>query len=600
MRLFLLLAALLVAAPTVLAQSAELHSQTPATAMKPTEGGTAPISTYRGGPAILFDQLQLVTNPGAGPEGADASALQTALGLDTYGAGVQLSASNSIADEFEVPAGDGWTVTDFVFFSYQTGASAGSSPFTDVVVQIWDGSPDNPASTIVAGNLTTNVLSNTEFSGIYRSIDTDVGASNRPIFANTATIAPTFLAPGTYWVQWSLAGTLASGPWQPPVTISGTLETGNALQFLGSTSTWQPFLDGGAAAAPQGAPFQVLGLEGVLDGPLLTVAPGSLDFGSVGVGESVTETVTLTSAGSEDIVISSIALTGQAEFTIDQSGTDLTLASGETTTFTVTYAPTAAGAYVGNIEISSNNPDGQIDIPLSGSSNVVTTFNGDTTGEPTFNRPNTVGDGTSGGCALSTSGTAVNYEATSFTVAASGDYGILATWGGFDGYLLLYQDDFDPNDACEGLIGLNDDTNGLGFSAIPNVTLSETDTYVVVATSFGNGSAGPYTYDFTGPGLVSFPTAGEQTEAFASELSVAPNPSSTRSAVRLEVSETQTVAVTVYDATGRRVAVLHDGVAVAGQTLELTLDTASLPSGVYVVRALSGADALSQRVTVIR
>ena len=34
------------------------------------------------------------------------------------------------------------------------------------------------------------------------------------------------LPAGQYWVQWGMTGSLASGPWCPPVTISGQAVTG--------------------------------------------------------------------------------------------------------------------------------------------------------------------------------------------------------------------------------------------------------------------------------------------------------------------------------------------------------------------------------------
>ncbi len=41
----------------------------------------------------------------------------------------------------------------------------------------------------------------------------------------------TALAQGTYWVQSATDGSLASGPWAPPITILGQTTTGNALQY---------------------------------------------------------------------------------------------------------------------------------------------------------------------------------------------------------------------------------------------------------------------------------------------------------------------------------------------------------------------------------
>ncbi len=84
-------------------------------------------------------------------------------------------------------------------------------------------------------------------------------------------------------------------------------------------------------------------------------------------------------------------------------------------------------------------------------------------------------------------------------------------------------------------------------------------------------------------------------------LAVWPNPSAGAVSVRLG-SASGTATVAVFDALGRRVAVLHDG-AVPDGGLSLTLDGAQLPAGVYVVYArVSGASAqtLVQRVTITR
>ncbi len=85
--------------------------------------------------------------------------------------------------------------------------------------------------------------------------------------------------------------------------------------------------------------------------------------------------------------------------------------------------------------------------------------------------------------------------------------------------------------------------------------------------------------------------------AFA--LAVAPNPVLGLGAVSLRLDAAQPVRLAVVDALGREVAVLHDGPLVAG-THRLGLDTAGLPAGVYVVRAVGRGMAASQTLTVIR
>ena len=96
-------------------------------------------SAFAAQAAVLYDNGPLVTHPGGGAGGADASALQTALGMTTYGFGHQVTANNRVADDFTVPAG-GWSIDDIVFFAYQTG-SGQTSTITSVNYRIWDGVP---------------------------------------------------------------------------------------------------------------------------------------------------------------------------------------------------------------------------------------------------------------------------------------------------------------------------------------------------------------------------------------------------------------------------------------------------------------------------
>ncbi len=87
-------------------------------------------------------------------------------------------------------------------------------------------------------------------------------------------------------------------------------------------------------------------------------------------------------------------------------------------------------------------------------------------------------------------------------------------------------------------------------------------------------------------------------------LPVYPNPTRGRAAVRLALAEASEVTVAVFDVLGRRVALLHEGQTEAG-VHRLGFDGASLPSGVYLVRAVVGAPggasrALTRRLTLLR
>jgi hypothetical protein len=203
--------------------------------------------------AVLYDNGSLVTHPGGGAGGANASAVQTGLGNSTYGFGHAISAGLRMADDFTVPAG-GWNISTITFYAYQTGSST-TTTINNVNLRIWDGQPG--ASNIVFGDDTTNRLAGSSFSNIYRVLDTGLLDTARPIMADVVTVN-TILPAGTYWLDWQTGGTLASGPWAPPVTILG--QTGkpgaNGQQF--NAGAWGPAIDTGASAV-QDFPFVIEG-----------------------------------------------------------------------------------------------------------------------------------------------------------------------------------------------------------------------------------------------------------------------------------------------------------------------------------------------------
>ncbi len=209
--------------------------------------------------SVLYDQSELVSNPGAGFGGADASAI-TAPGT-LFGFGNQQTIPNRMADDFTVPAGQSWQIDSIVIFHYQTGSTT-TSTFTGATLQIWDGALPGTGN-IVFGDATTNRLDNTRFSGIYRVTATTLTNNQRPIMRNRiAGDGTTFFDAGTYWIDYAATGTLASGPWNPPRTIVGQPATGNAYQKLGAAA-FAPAMDAGSAAQ-QGVPFIIYGTTGPL------------------------------------------------------------------------------------------------------------------------------------------------------------------------------------------------------------------------------------------------------------------------------------------------------------------------------------------------
>jgi hypothetical protein len=209
--------------------------------------------------SLLWDSGPLANSPGTGAGGADESMLQSlSLGMNTIGWGHQASDGLRIADDFTISDPSGWDIETITVFAYQTGSST-TSPITAVNLRIWDGPPEDPGSSVVFGDTTTNRLAATTWSNIYRVSESSSGDTSRPVMANTLN-ASIHLEPGTYWLDWQADGSVSySGPWAPPITINGETTTGNALQY--SSGSWSPILDSGTST-PQGFPVLIAGTIG--------------------------------------------------------------------------------------------------------------------------------------------------------------------------------------------------------------------------------------------------------------------------------------------------------------------------------------------------
>ncbi len=259
------------------------------------------------GTTILYDNGPLITHPAGGSGGADASALQTTtLVMNTLGFGHADTTGFRMADDFVVTDASGWDVESITFFAYQTGSTT-TSTMDHVNLQIWDGPPGAGGSTVVFGDTTTNRLASTSWGNVYRTTLTTMAAIDRPIMESVVT-AVIHLDPGTYWLDWQTGGTLASGPWAPPITILGTAVTGNGQQFNPTPMTWGPALDTGTGTPAQGLPFVIEGNVTAVAEVTLTKTVsdvlgvcGTTDTISVPAGTQVDYCFTVENTGSETL-----------------------------------------------------------------------------------------------------------------------------------------------------------------------------------------------------------------------------------------------------------------------------------------------------------
>jgi hypothetical protein len=113
-------------------------------------------------------------------------------------------------------------------------------------------------------------------------------------------------------------------------------------------------------------PTLAVPLSGTAPAPgQLSANPSSIGFGNVLVGNSQSAFVTLTNSGGSDITISQAVASGTG-FSLSGLSVPITLAAGQSTSFTAGFAPTLAGNLTGSIAITSNAPNPTLSIPLSG------------------------------------------------------------------------------------------------------------------------------------------------------------------------------------------------------------------------------------------
>ena len=127
---------------------------------------------------------------------------------------------------------------------------------------------------------------------------------------------------------------------------------------------------GGTVTITSDAPNPTLTMAltgtGIPASPIVS-SPASLSFGTVPVGTKQTLSETLTNTGSSSIMISQTAIAGGSGFGMTGITAPMTLAGGQSATFSVSFDPTAPGAVSGNITITSTASNPTLTIPISGS-----------------------------------------------------------------------------------------------------------------------------------------------------------------------------------------------------------------------------------------
>ena len=102
---------------------------------------------------------------------------------------------------------------------------------------------------------------------------------------------------------------------------------------------------------------------------VLSTSDSSLDFGSVAINGSATQSETLTNTGGSSVTISQANVSGTS-FRVTGLNLPLSLSPGQSFTFGAVFTPTSGGSASGSISVVSDASDSQLTISLSGTASV--------------------------------------------------------------------------------------------------------------------------------------------------------------------------------------------------------------------------------------
>ena len=161
------------------------------------------------------------------------------------------------------------------------------------------------------------------------------------------------------------------------ITTPATIPTGQSVQV---GLTFSPAASGSATGSltitstDASNPTITIPLSGIGTAtaqPGLTITPASFNFGSIVDGQTKSETITVTNPGTTAVAIAELSVSGSA-YSVSGLTAPMTIAAGSNATFTVLFAPTAAGNQGGTVSIISNAPNSPNVLSLSGDGTAAT------------------------------------------------------------------------------------------------------------------------------------------------------------------------------------------------------------------------------------
>jgi hypothetical protein len=149
-----------------------------------------------------------------------------------------------------------------------------------------------------------------------------------------------------------------------PLTLGPGQSSAFAITFSPTTAssvTGSVSLVSDTANSPTVISLSAAGVQ-----PLISVIPSSVSFGDVTVGLTNTQTVTVSNPGTASLNVTQSAGPNTG-FSLSGLVLPITLAPGQSSSFTLSFAPTSTGTFTSSLALVSNAPTSPTAISLSGS-----------------------------------------------------------------------------------------------------------------------------------------------------------------------------------------------------------------------------------------
>jgi Abnormal spindle-like microcephaly-assoc'd, ASPM-SPD-2-Hydin len=224
-------------------------------------------------------------------------------------------------------------------------------------ISVASNAPNSPMTIALTGTGTQAGLGVSPTAVNFKGVVVGSSGTATLNLSNTGTAAVTISQASVSGIGFAISG-LATGL---------TLQPGQNSSF---TAQFQPTSTGsasGSISVSSNSPNSpiTIALTGTGTQPEIGAIPSSAPFGNVTVGNTNSQTITLTNGGTANLIISQGSVTGNG-FKITGLSTPLTIQPGGNATFNANFTPTSAGKVTGSISLANDAPSSPYTIALSG------------------------------------------------------------------------------------------------------------------------------------------------------------------------------------------------------------------------------------------